>query len=193
MTRLRTALALCAALFLSACLPVTSTAPAGSTAGFKNDPVLSGIWKGKPEDADDSSYFVFLPKGDDTISALLVITKPGDAGWMAFSLQTTELGGRRFINAKETAQDGQAADESLSKNSIPFFYSFANNKLTLYTIDEDAAKAAISAGKLEGRIEPGTYGDVVITASGEKFDKFLQSKAGKALFTKPFAILTKVE
>ena len=193
MRPIRIAFALCLALLVAACLPVTSTSPVGSTAGFKSDPTLTGIWKGKPKDADNSTYFVFLPGDDETINTLMFSTEPGDSGWMALTLQTSQLGSLHFISAKIVSQDGKPSDDPASKNTIPMLYSFSNGKISLYLVDEDAVKAAINTGKLEGTIEPGSCGDVVITASPEKLDKFMQSADGRALFKEPFAILTKVE
>src|SRR5579871_2989603 len=37
----------CLFLAVTACLPVTSKSPVGSTAGYKTDPQLTGMWSGK--------------------------------------------------------------------------------------------------------------------------------------------------
>ncbi|MBI3677123.1 MAG: hypothetical protein HY243_10980 [Proteobacteria bacterium] len=197
MTRFHTAVALCLSLLVAACLPVTSTSPVGSTAGLKSDPALFGIWKGKPKGADNNSYFVFLPpKGDaqDDMGGVLIFSlDPNDSGLMTMSIQTSELGNLHFMNARMVSEDAKPSDDPESKNTFPVLYEFSHGKLTLYLIDEDAVKAAIAAGKIEGMIEPGTYGDVVITASPEKLDAFMQSKDGRALFREAFAVLMKVE
>lgn len=193
MIHFRAALVLCTALLVTACLPVTSTSQVGSTAGYKNDPQLTGMWKGKPKDADNGSYFVFLPKDDDTIAALLFSPDEKDGGWMALSLQTSELGGAHFMSAHVTAEDDKNADDPVAKTNIPVMYKFSGGKLTLWLIDEDAAKAAVNAGKIKGVVGSGSMGDVAITASPAELDKFVQSADGRTLFKQEFVTLTKVK
>ena len=68
-----------------------------------------------------------------------------------------------------------------------------DNTLKLYLVDEDAAKAAVTAGKIAGKIEGGNFGDVMLTASPAALDAFFSSDAGRALFTKPLVVLHRVK
>src|SRR3954451_23857445 len=45
-----------ASALLGACLPVATRVPAGSTIGFKIDPVLVGTWRGVASDQDTPAY-----------------------------------------------------------------------------------------------------------------------------------------
>jgi hypothetical protein len=194
MTALR-ALALGAVLLLTACLPVSTKAPVGATAGFKPDDALDGTWKARQPDGKGTMFFHFLKNGDGTMTAIMVgpATKKDDGGWMVFEVQTATLGERRFMNARETFDAGAPATGDMAVVPFPVLYSFDDKGvLTLYLIDEDAAKAAIAAGKIAGKIESGSYGDVVLTAPSADLDRFMQSPDGLALFPKPFAVLHRV-
>jgi len=189
------ALALGAVLLLSACLPVTTKAPVGATVGFKPDDQLAGTWKGHPPDDKGTMFFHFLRAENGAMTAVLIepATKKEDGGWMVFDIHTATLGERRFMNARETFDKGAPANDGLANETFPLLYSFdAKGTLTLYLIDEDAAKAAIAAGRIAGKIEPGSYGDISLTAPSADLDRFMQGPDAAALFAKPFAVLHRV-
>jgi hypothetical protein len=118
--------------------------------------------------------------------------KSGD--WATYALQTTTLGGYRYINARAILADGKPADGREAANSFPILYRMTgDNTLKLYLVDEDAAKAAISSGKIAGNIQGGNFGDVTLTASPAALDAFFSSDAGRALFTKPLVVLHRVK
>ncbi len=193
---LRIVFALCAALAASACLPVTTSAPIGTTQGFVIDSSLLGTWKGIAGGEKVASYFHFLPGHDGTIMAV-VVTPPSDddeGGWGAFALQTAKLGNNYFMNAQEVSDNGKVAGDTTAQAPTPLLYTIGDDgKLTLYMLDEKATAAAIAAGKIAGKVEPGNYGDVSITATPEDLDAFFQTPEGVALFKTPFAVLTKQE
>ena len=200
MTSIRAALVLCAALFLASCLPVTTSTPVGSTAGFKADSELYGAWLGRDADpAKDKDsgavYFHFLASKDGSMTLILVTSaKSGDdAGeWSVFRLQPATLGQNHFLNVQEVSNNGEAPEDALLK-TFPVLYRMGKDgKLTLYLVDEDLAKAAIKAGKINGEIEPGDTGDVHITADAATLDAFFVSARGTALFTKPLVVLKRV-
>lgn len=189
-------LLLLVAVGLGACPPVTSKTSVGTTVTATPDPQFTGMWKGKPAGNDQDNYFSFFPQTDGTVTALVLDPpSPKDSGgWGAFSLQTVTLGPYRFINARETINDGKPATGPMADNIIPLLYRFnGDGALVLYLIDEDAAKAAIKSGKLAGNIEEGQFGDVTITAAPGDLDAYMASPSGRALFVKPFAILRKVK
>jgi hypothetical protein len=191
--RFATLLSLAAALLLSACLPVTSLHPFGSTAAATPDPALSGAWRGKMKDADTASTLYFLPQKDGATA--LFVTDPGkkDAGsWGSFAVTTATLGANHFINARELIDEGKPSAGKMATTTFPLLYRISDGKLTLYLLDEKKTAAAIAAGKLKGTVEKGMDGDVAITEDGAALDTFMTSKAGAALFGPPLMVLHKL-
>jgi hypothetical protein len=184
-----------AALFVAACLPVTTTNPVGSTVGFKADPALIGLWKGHSEDSDDQdSYFYFLRNEDGSITAILITPGKDADDWGTFTLETATLGPNHLMNVREGLKNGKPNDEELAKANIPMLYRIERDgKLTLALLDDEAAAAAVKAGKIQGTIEPGTSGDVRITAEPAAQDAFFATKEGAALFSKKLVTLTRVK
>ena len=204
MKTFKLAFALGAALLAAACLPVTSKTPVGTTAGLGADPALIGTWKVIPEKkkdaaADDGPGFIhFILAKDGTMTALTVSTgRAGDAAkthgeWSVFAASAAQLGQNRFLNVRETSENGEPSKDEDAGN-IPVLYRFGRGgKLTLYLIDEKAAKDAIAAGKIEGKVEAGDYGDVALTAPADKLDAFFASKDGAALFKDALITLKRV-
>ena len=196
MTRIKFAFALLAVLALSACYPPTTSHPVGTTVETKSDPALVGLWKGTPEDKTARGIYIhFLPMLDGTISAILVQSgNEPDGDWYYVKLTTARLGANRFLNARMLIGDGTAEASDLAKGTVPLLYRFdAKGRLLIFSMDEDATKAAILSGKIKGTVEKGQMGDAVITADPKALDKFLQSPAGLKLFSKPMFVLTKME
>jgi hypothetical protein len=190
------AIVIAAALASSACLPVTSKTPVGTTAGLKSDPALIGMWKGRSGDGNNSFYLTFFPQDDGTLKAVLLT--PPDAkdkgGWLAFSVQTAALGRNQFIDAKELDDSGKAPDGKLADNTVPLLYRInGDGALVLYLPDDKAVAAAIKQGKIAGETEPGQYGDVTLTASAADLDALMATPEGRALFKKPLAIFKRVK
>lgn len=193
---LRVAILALAGMGLAACPPVTSKTAVGTTVQAAADPALAGLWKGRIAASEGDSYFTFLPQDDGT-TAVVVVTPPtakDKGGWGAFVIQTVALGANHFINARETIDEGKPATGPMADNTIPILYRLnGDGALVLYIIDETAAKAAIKAGKIQGTIEEGQYGDVTLTADAAALDAYMASPAGRALFIKPLVILRKVK
>src|SRR5215469_2504621 len=101
MYRIRAVAALCAALLVAACLPVTSKTPIGSTTGLKPDPALYGVWRGRVKDSDTPAYMSFLRNDDGTMGCVLVTPPAGSDGgeWEVFTLNAATLGGHHFLHA----------------------------------------------------------------------------------------------
>jgi len=193
-------LVLCgAALFVAACLPVTTKHPVGSTAGFKPDPALLGLWKGHGDDRDpgepaEDAYFAFLRSGDGAITVILITPEKDGDDWGTFHVEAATLGANHFMNVHGELKNGKPDDDSLSKENILFLYSLgADGKLTLTLLDEKATAAAIMAGRIAGTVDPGSMGDVHITAEPAALDAFFATKEGAALFSAKFVTLTKLE
>lgn len=196
MKAVRVFFVLIAALAATACLPVATKSPIGTTQGFFVDPSLVGTWKGAANGEKVQSWFHFLPGHDNTLMAV-VVTPPNDndqGGWGAFALQTVKLGSTYYMNAQEVSDNGNIANDKTAQSTTPLLYKISDDgKLTLYMLDEKATAAAIKAGKIQGTVEPGEDGDVTITSEPDDLDTFFQTPEGIALFTKKFAVLTKVE
>ncbi len=63
----------------------------------------------------------------------------------------------------------RAAEPDEAKWDFLLLYRFGKDgRLMLYLLDEDATRAAIKAGKVKGEIEPGSSGDVRITADPKR-------------------------
>ena len=183
-----------AALFVAACLPVTTKNPVGSTVGFKADPAIIGLWKGRGDDSDDKDgYFYFLRNEDGSITAILITPGKDTDDWGTFTLQTASLGANHLMNVREALKNGQPNDEELAKANILLLYRIERDgKLTLALLDDEATAAAVKAGKIQGTIEPGSSGDVHITAEPAAQDAFFATKEGAALFSKKLVTLTRV-
>ena len=193
MKAIRLAVLLCAALSVAACLPVTTKNPIGTTAGFKADPALLGMWKGRGEDSDArEGYFAFLRNADGAMTVILVTPENDGDEWSTFDLRTATLGGNRIMNVRGGLKDGKPNDDELSKENIPLLYTLAGGKLTLSLLDEKAVAAAIKSGKIDGTVDAGGTGDAHITADPAKLDAFFATREGAALFGAKLVTLTKM-
>ncbi|HEY2070234.1 MAG TPA: hypothetical protein VGG48_11820 [Rhizomicrobium sp.] len=189
-----------AVLAAAACMPVTTTVPVGSTVGQAQDPLLTGMWKGRDPSSGQSEYIAFFPKTDGTTTGLMMEPGGKSSGAMGFSFQTVALGTNHFMNVRlikidEKAVDDKATDtpdSASSANTFPVLYRVTGDgSFVPYLLDEKRTAAAIKAGKIAGTIGPGNYGDIAITASAADLDAFFQTPDGRALFAKPLAIFKK--
>jgi len=187
--------ALACAFLLTACLPVTSKTPVGTTAGLGADTALYGTWKGHSPDSEnkDDGFFHFMQAKDGSITAAVIMARGNsDDGWTIFSARTATLGRNRFINAVETFDKDAPAEGDLKNANIPLLYVVKGHTLTLYLLDEDKTKEAVKAGKLKGIIEPGENGDVQITSEPAELDAFMATPEAAGLF-KVMMVLRKVD
>jgi hypothetical protein len=190
---------LCAlALFVAACLPVTSDNPIGSTVGFRPDPALLGVWKGRgsgkePEDMK-YAYFAFFRNDDGVGMSAMLMTFESDADqWTVYDAQVATLGANHIMNVRERSQNGTSANEEDARQLIPVRYDIGKDgKLTLSLLDDKATAAAIKAGKLKGTVQQGSENDGHITADPKSLDAFFASKQGAALFSAKLVTLVRV-
>ncbi|MGA7712850.1 MAG: hypothetical protein WCA81_13180 [Rhizomicrobium sp.] len=198
MKRLHIALAILCTLFAAACLPVTSKTPVGTTTGLGTDTALYGTWKGYSAEDHTLVYLhVLRPKNNEAISAVMVGTGTDkDEGTiMLVELRTAALGDNHFMNVIKffTKDENGETANALKDASIPLLYRFGkNHSLTLYLLDEDKTKEAIAAGKLQGTVESGNFGDVKITSDAAALDAFMATPEAAKLF-KLFVVLKKAE
>ena len=179
-----------AALLAASCLPVTSKSPVGTTVGLGADPLLLGTWKSTGKDAPGYFHFLRAENGTLTVLTVMPASPKGDSEWSRYTATTATLGARHFLNAREVSNNGKAADAGAP--NIPLLYTVdAAGAVALYLIDEAAAKDAIAAGRIEGTIEDGDYGNAVLTAAPGKLDAFFARADGAALFKEKLVVLTK--
>lgn len=182
-------------LLVTACLPVTTTHPIGTTAAEAPDSRLIGMWSGKAPDNDATSYFTFLPQDDSSLTAIAVTPgATGDkGGWAVFALTTATLNTKHYMNARALFEDNKPATHDDAKRIIPLAYHITEDgRLILTIIDEDAAKAAVKAGRISGTIGKGNTGDVTITAAPKELDAFLATDEGASLFSQKLFELTRM-
>lgn len=185
-----------AALFVAGCLPVTTRNPVGTTAGFKQDPSIIGLWKVEPQkdDPDDKQGFIaFLnAEEEDTMTAIMVAPGKDSGDWGTYRLKLAMLGQNHFINAWTVSDNGKPAEKDEAAADILLMYRLGKDgKLTLYLLDEEKTAAAVKAGKIKGDVQPGSAGDVHLTAEPAALDRFFAGKEGAALFDKPMVTMKK--
>jgi len=195
---LRFALFAAAALIVAACLPVTTKSPVGTTAGFKQDPALLGLWKAEPDKdspEDKPGYIAFLNAEEENTMTGIIIDPGKESGdWSTYRLRLAALGTNHLINAWGVLNNGKPTDEDEAKADVLLLYRFGKDgKLTLALLDEDATRVAIKSGKIKGEIEPGDMGDAHITAEPKELDAFFATKEAAALFVKPLIVLDRVK
>ena len=123
MSATRISLALAAALVLSACLPVTTKTPLGTTTKPVPDLALNGMWRGQNDKQEAPGFIGFIKNADDTMTAVMVSPESGgnDGDWEAFSLKVVTLGGKHYMTAHETfvkdkpANQGDASDQLVAR------------------------------------------------------------------------------
>jgi hypothetical protein len=192
MKSLSYAVALCCTLALAACFPPATVHPIGATQAA--DPLLSGDWHAKMAESDpgqDEAVFHFHPGSDGSIALEIDSVNKKDMDKILVALTTAQIGANHFANAKLLNAGGDGAGKNEQRGTIAFLYRQEGSSLVLYQMNEDATKAAIKAGKIQGDVGQGQFGDAVITADQAALDAFIASPQGVALFSEKFATLTK--
>lgn len=192
MTRIPTALALALTLLLAACYPPVTRHPVGTTTGIRNDPAIAGSWRTLPSGDDKGGgYFHFLPlkNGGFTVIAIPNTSDPA-SDWLLAAVTSARFApGYGFLNAWLTDRNRERLPDQ-PPGTVPLLYRFdGKGVLTLYMIDEDAAKTAIRAHRIAGDAGKSGTDDATITADPRALDAFFRSREGQALFKKPFVIL----
>lgn len=198
MKSMRFAVFCIAALFVAACLPVTTKNPVGTTAGFQRDAAIVGVWKVEPQKDDKDSrqgFLAFLNASDDgAMTAVMLAPGQGDDDWGSYNLKLATLGNNHFINAWAGTNNGKMADKDEAESDVLLLYRLGKDgKVSLYLLDEDKTREAVKADRIKGDVGQGSMGDVHITAEPAQLDKFFASKEGAALFVKPFVVMDRVK
>ena len=191
---LRLAALVLAALSLSACVSLKE--PIGTSVGYKNDPALEGLWAGRTvENKDKGITFVHvLPNDDDTMTAVAVTPRHGDdkASWGTLELTTAKLGENRYLNERETGDDGKPKDE---KESTPALYRVTGDMLIVSTFNTDRVAKEVDAGRIAGIVhrndQDHSVESVEVTADGPALDAWLAGADAPKLFDK-FLVLKRM-
>src|ERR1700682_731703 len=128
--------ALTFAFLTCACLPVTTKHPVGSTAGFRPDSALLGVWRGKIK--DDPAYIAFVSDLKNGMSAVLISPpRAGDGGdWEVYEVKAAILGGYRFLSVRGSFENGHVVSDWPSGTTTPVLYLATRRTLTLYLLDD---------------------------------------------------------
>ena len=195
MKTIRHIFAALAVLALGACFPPTTSKPVGTTVGFKTDPALEGLWRTQPDpDSRKFLYYHLLNTKDGTMFAVIVPSRGGDFDMAVLKLTTVGFGDFGYLNAR-WMMDPKHEVPDQSPGTIPVLYRFgAKGELEIYIPDEGATDAAIQAHRIAGKVDNGGADHTaLVTADGPALDRFFRSATGRALYKKPFAVLTRVK
>lgn len=195
MNLVRSAVALCCTLLLAACFPPSTDHPIGGGHG-SGDRMLLGVWNATMDEGDkgdNKAIFRFSRRNDGGLAVLITSVKNIDDDRMSATVTTAKLGDNRYMNATivETGKDASKPEDK-QRGTVPLLYRVEGSTVALYMMDEDATKAAITTGKIKGEVQPGSFGDAIITADQRELDAFMEGN-GAALFTEKFATLTKAD
>lgn len=152
------------------------------------------MWKGRFGTSATAAYITFFPQKDGSMT-IVMLGPPGagdDGGWMVFAARSAKLGSYQYLDVRQTDDGGKPPDPKLAH--VPVLYRISDDGyLVLWLVDEAAARKAIQSGRIAGKVEPGSFGDVKLTATPAALDAFLGSAAGRALFTKPLTVAARVK
>jgi hypothetical protein len=164
--------ALCALL----CGCLVSLHPLSSPAEAAPDPQLLGVWVAHDKGEDLMYLHIGLGKKGMTEAMLVEHGEDGRYKVSRYSAFPTKIEGMSLLNviAPEEHKDTRGYDIMR--------YQVDGNSLSLALMSEDAVKHDITDGKLEGKVEPGTYGDTTITASSRELLAYIKSADPSRLF-----------
>jgi hypothetical protein len=175
--------ALC--LLLTSCV-VTSDNPLSSPDAAHADQALVGDWLGKK----DQDTFHFSVKNGPWMHVEIIPAKAGDKG-DSYDLFPTVIGNTTFLNVVMIGKDDQG-HPTKSYVFVRYLIS-SDNVLQMWMMSQDAAAAAVRAGKLKGIVHqdkslmvgqpPHPDVDVTLLDTSANIVKFIQSADVTALFS----------
>ena len=197
-------LALC--LLLTACT-TDSINPLSSPDSAQPDHQLVGIWRGR-NDPDKETFrisitnthwmhVIITPDQTDTEKRPSMIDRKPES----YDFFPTVIGNNTFLNVVTTGKDD--AGHPTKTYQILRYTVKGNHELQMWMISQDAAAAAVRAGKLQGHVDQGKdpmmvgqppHPDVDVTLHSSSADlvKFIQGTDVKALFSDKMETLYRV-
>jgi hypothetical protein len=168
---------------------VDSVNPISPLASAQPDTAIYGVWRFKSK--DELSYIHIGPEfslGESGKPAhkrtriVIVDHKRNgltDAAYVAF---TSRIGKQRYLNVVQSEGDRTVGYLFVRYTLID------RNTLRFATIDEDALKSAIRAGRIKGTTRgEGLSSETAITADSAEIEKFLGAEWAK-VFSAPFVV-----
>lgn len=169
----------CVALVLSACVP-EFVHPLSDPALATVDARLTGLWSAHIDDED--AFLHFIPRSDGWMEIVMVSYRNNrEAGaWSVFRMFPSHLDGRDYMNVRFVAE---AVEIATSKHFVLTRYHLSqDDALTIWSMTEQSAHAAIRAG-LKGSVREGRFGnDILIEGKGPELAAFLHSRDVEKLF-----------
>src|SRR5438105_9737348 len=88
---------------LTACLPVSSSSPLGTTVSPTPAPLLTGMWKGRLGTSASAAYIAIYPAhgGMRKIVVFAPPTPNDEGGSMVLEARAAMLGGNTYLDARE--------------------------------------------------------------------------------------------
>jgi hypothetical protein len=175
-----------AALSLAACVSLKE--PIGTSVGYRNDPALEGLWLGKPDKDKPIGYYHVIPNADDsfTVVGIAPKTDKDKASWGTLAMTTVKLGPNRYMNVRETGEDGGPPKDENTAKSTPAYYELNGDTLAVFAFDADKVAAEVNAGRVAGIVHMDEQKQFVqsveITADGPALDAWLSRTDARKLF-----------
>ncbi len=166
---------------------VDATNPISPAAGAQADRALFGVWRYKAK--GDLSYVHIGPEhslGDGAAAsgrlAIVVVDHKPAVTEEAYIAHASRVGRQRYLNVV------QAADGKPDGYLFVRYALLGRDTLQFATIDPDALKAAIVAGRIKGTVRgDGLSSETTITAGSDEIAAFLE-REGRTLFAAPFVL-----
>jgi len=168
---------------------VDSVNPISSFDSAQPDTAIYGVWRFQAK--DELSYLHIGPEfslGDAGKPAnkrtriVIIDHKPNGLTDEAYVAYTSRVGKQRYLNVVQSEGDKTVGYLFVQYTLVD------RNTLRFATIDEDALKAAIRAGRIKGTTRgEGLSSETAITADSAEIEKFLSADGAK-VFSAPFVV-----
>ncbi len=166
---------------------VDSIHPISTLDGTRPDPALYGVWRYQAK--GELTYVHIGPEfslGDAATNTrtriVMVDHKPNGITDEAYVAYSSRIGKRRYLNVVQV-EDGKTVGFILVQYAL-----LDDNTVRFSTMNEDALKAAIGAGRIKGTIHgEGLASQTAITAESAEIQNFLRN-GGDRLFATPIVL-----
>jgi hypothetical protein len=160
------------ALFFSAC-EVVLINPLSDSATDKPDERLPGKWINKDEKG--KGVYVQFDTGANRELNVSIFGGKGEEKNPAFTATTTTIGNRFYMSLYPT-------DEARDKGYLLARYEIKGDEMTVWLLDSEKVKAAITQKRLKGEAGQGSPPIITITDAADKVRAVLGSSESNELF-----------